>query len=172
MIATGERPDAGTHPERACTTLHGLLGYSREADMHHVSRVGVIRVGAAGLAVAFLAAGCGEEPQPAGAPPTGAGATPATGPGGALQEPPVTAQEAQTAALEAVGGGWILETTIEERDDDRDDDRDDGPDWDGDDDFEADVDVWEVTVVGPDGLRHLVSVDLTGGSVLDSRVDD
>jgi hypothetical protein len=66
-----------------------------------------------------------------------------------------------------VGGGWILETKIEDRDDDPDD-----HDGDGDDDFEAPVDVWEITVVSPDGLRRTVSVDLTGGKVLDSRVGD
>jgi len=88
-----------------------------------------------------------------------------------VQEPEVTAQEAQATALEAVGGGWILETKIEERDDDPDEDRD-SYDSDGDDDFEPAVDVWQVTVVSPDGLRRQVSVDLTGGSVLDSRVDD
>ncbi len=130
----------------------------------------MIRVGAAGLAAALLTAGCADTPRSAAADPTDAGATSSTGPSGAPPPPPVPAQEAQAAALEEVGGGWILATGIEEGDaDDRyDDDRDD----DVDDDFEADVDVWEVTVVSPDGLRRTVSVDLTDGSVLDSRVDD
>ncbi len=83
----------------------------------------------------------------------------------------MTAQEAQATALDTVGGGWILETRIEERDDDPDEESD-GVDWDGDEDFEPPVDVWEVTVVSPDGLRRTVSVDLTGGSVLDNRVND
>jgi uncharacterized membrane protein YkoI len=136
-----------------------------------------MRVGAAGIAVALLTAGCSETPRSSGAPPTGGAATPAAATAGAVAEPPVSAQEAQEKALDAVGGGWVLETAIEERDDDRDRDDDrEGPDWDGDDDvdddFEAEVDVWEVTVVGPDGLRHRVSVDLTAGSVLDDRVDD
>jgi hypothetical protein len=145
--------------------VHRTVRLFVEADMQHV-----IRVGAAGLALALLTAGCGEEPRNFGAPPTGAGATPAAGTAGPVPEPEVTAQEAQAKALDALGGGWILETKIEERDDDRDDGDDD--DWGGDDDFEADVDVWEVTVVSPDGLRRTVSVDLAGGSVLDSRVDD
>ena len=132
-----------------------------------------IRIGAAGLAAALLTAGCAGTPRSSAAAPTGAGGTSSAEPSGSLPQPEVTAQEAQDAALEAVGGGWILQTEIEEADDDRDDDDRDGPDWgEGDDDFEPDVDVWEVTVVGPDGRRHVVSVDLTGGSVLDSSVDD
>ena len=133
----------------------------------------VVRVGAAGLAVAFLASGCAQTPRGLAAPPTGGAATSSPGSTGAVQEPEVTAQEAQATALDAVGGGWILETKIEERDDDP-----DGDTWEGDDpgerddEFEAAVDVWEVTVVSPDGLRRTVSVDLTGGSVLDTRVDD
>lgn len=141
--------------------------------MLHVTRVGV-----AGVGIALATAGCAGTPLPSGAPPVGAGApatdvgvAPVEAPVGSLPGPPVTAEEAQASALEAVGGGWILETKIEERDDDPDDDRDDD-DWGGGGDFEPAVDVWEVTVVGPDDLRHTVSVDLAGGSVLDNRVDD
>ncbi len=131
-----------------------------------------VRVGAAGLAVTFVAAGCAEAPQSVAAPPTGGAATSSSAAAGAtFSGPEVTAQEAQTTALDAVGGGWILETKIEERDDDPDDDRD-GTDWDGDDDFEPHVDVWEVTVVLPDRQRYKVSVDVTNGSVLDNRLDD
>jgi hypothetical protein len=150
--------------------MTGVFGYSWEAGMQYG-----IRVGVGGLAVALLTAGCAADtPQGFAAPPTGAAGTPVAGPATPGREPPpVTAQEAQATALEELGGGWILETTIEGRDDDRDDDDRDDDDWfDDDDDFEADVDVWEVTVVGSDGLRRTVSVDLTGGSVLDSRVDD
>jgi hypothetical protein len=130
------------------------------------------RVGAVGLAVTFVAAGCAEAPQSVAAPPTGgAAATSPSAPSASFSGPEVTAQEAQTTALEAVGGGWILETKIEERDDDPDDDTG-GTDWDGDDDFEPHVDVWEVTVVLPDRQRYKVSVDVTNGSVLDNRVDD
>jgi hypothetical protein len=130
-----------------------------------------VRVGAAGLAVALLAAGCTQTPRSVAAPPTGGAATSSPAPGGTLREPEVTAQEAQATALDAVGGGWIAETTIEEADDDRDDDRDDWDD-DWDDDFEPEVDVWEVTVVLPDRRRHQVSVDMTNGTVVDNRVDD
>jgi hypothetical protein len=134
----------------------------------------LIRGGAAGLAVALLTAGCAASPGRSAAPPTSGAQTSSTGPTGSLQEPDVTAQEAQATALESVGGGWILETKIEKRDDDygEDHDSDGSVPGDGDDDFEAPVDVWEVTVVRPDGLRHQVSVAMTDGSVLDSRVDD
>lgn len=126
--------------------------------MHHG-----VRVGAAGLAV-FLASACADTPQSVAAPPTGGAATSSVGPVVAFREPEVTAQEAQVTALDSVGGGWIAETTIEEGDRD-------GGDWD-DDDFEAPVDVWEVSVVLPDGRRHQVSVDMSSGSVLDNRLDD
>jgi uncharacterized membrane protein YkoI len=130
-----------------------------------------LRLGAALCGAALLAGGCTEAPQSiADAAVTGPATTSAGPPGtpGSLREPAVTAQEAQATALAAVGGGWILETKIEERDDDPDGDRDENAD----DDFEAPVDVWEVTIVSTDGLRRTVSVDLTGGKVLDSRVDD
>jgi uncharacterized membrane protein YkoI len=124
------------------------------------------RIGAAGCAAALLAAGCTEAPESITAAATAGPATSSNGAPGWLREPEVTAQEAQATALAAVGGGWILQTKIEERDDDP-------GDHDGDDDdFEAPVDVWEITVVSPDGLHRTVSVDLTGGKVLDSRVDD
>jgi uncharacterized membrane protein YkoI len=126
-------------------------------------------MGAAGCAAALLTAGCTEAPQSMTDAAATGPATSSNAPPGSLREPPVTAQEAQATALHAVGGGWILETKIEEADDDPDGDRDE---YDGDDDFEAPVDVWEITVVSPDGLRRTVSVDLTGGKVLDSRVDD
>ncbi|MDK3255737.1 hypothetical protein [Blastococcus capsensis] len=104
------------------------------------------RVGAAGLAVTFFAAGCAEAPRSVAAPPPGSGAPSSTGTAATFPEPEVTAQEAQTTALDVVGGGWIAETTIEEGDRG-------GGDWDDDDwddDFEAPVDVWEVRVVLPD----------------------
>jgi uncharacterized membrane protein YkoI len=124
-------------------------------------------IGAAGCAVALLA-GCSDTPEGLSAAAATGPVTSPSGPPGSLRQPEVTAQEAQATALDVVGGGWILETKIEERDDDPDQDRDDYDD----DDFEAPVDVWEVTVVSSDGLRRTVSVDLTGGKVLDSRVDD
>jgi hypothetical protein len=130
-----------------------------------------IRIGAAGLAVALLTAGCAATPQSVAAPPTGSAGAPPTGPTGPSQEPDVTAQEAQATALDSVGGGWILETKIEERDDDADEAGEVADAGEGD-DFEADVDVWEVTVGSPDGLRRTISVAMTDGSVLDSRVDD
>jgi hypothetical protein len=133
-----------------------------------------VRMGAAGLAVAVLTAGCAAMPRSSAAPPTGGAATASPGPTGSLQEPDVTAQEAQTTALDAVGGGWILETKIEERDgaDPEGNDTEKAGVREGDGEFVAERDVWEVTVVSPDGLHHLVSVAMTDGSVLDSRVDD
>ena len=130
-----------------------------------------VRIGAAGFAVAVLTAGCAAMPSSSAAPPTGGAVTASNGPTDSLQEPDVTAQEAQAAALDAVGGGWILETKIEERDDEP-DGNDREPAGEGEAEFVAAVDVWEVTVVGPDGLHHKVSVAMTDGSVLDSRVDD
>ena len=127
-----------------------------------------LQLGGAGCAVALLIAGCSEAPEGVAAAAATGPATSSAGSPGSLREPDVTAQEAQATALDAVGGGWILETKIEERDDDPDEDDDDPED----DEFEPPVDVWEVTVVSPDGLRRTVSVDLTGGKVLDSRVDD
>jgi hypothetical protein len=130
-----------------------------------------VRVGAAGLAVALLTAGCTQTPRSAAAPPTGgAGTSPASS--DPFQEPAVPAQEALATALEEVGGGWIAEISIEDADDARDDDRDDDERDDWDDDFEPDVDVWEVVVVAPDRRLHQVSVDMTDGTVVDSRTDD
>jgi len=143
-----------------------------------------VRLAAAGLAITLLTAGCAEMPRSSGALLTGSTAPvsrASTSPSDSRQEtdvpapaPDVTAQEAQATALHAVGGGWILETKIEERDGDNADsnDRENTGPGEGDGAFVAAVDVWEVTVVGPDGLRHKVSVAMTDGSVLDSRVDD
>jgi hypothetical protein len=163
-----------------------LVGYPEMAvgattDPREATMRKPVRMGAAGLAVAVLTAGCAAMPSSSAAPPTGgavtaskptgAAVTASNGPTDSLQEPDVTAQEAQAAALDAVGGGWILETKIEERDDEP-DGNDREPAGEGEAEFVAAVDVWEVTVVGPDGLHHKVSVAMTDGSVLDSRVDD
>ena len=139
-----------------------MSGYVEEAAVRNG-----LQIGAAGCAVALLAAGCSEAREGVAAAAATGPATSSAGSPGSPREPDVTAQEAQATALDAVGGGWILETKIEERDDDPDDHDDDG-----DDDFDPPVDVWEITVVSTDGSRRTVSVDLTGGKVLDSRVDD
>jgi uncharacterized membrane protein YkoI len=110
------------------------------------------RAGAALLAV-FLATACGGDsdgdvptPQLAGTAtpvPTSAGSTPAAA---------VTVEDAVAVALEAVGGGDVVETDAEE--------------------FDVVIQVWEVTVVTPDGVRHQVAVDMTNGSVVGKEVDD
>jgi hypothetical protein len=160
------------------------MAFGATSDPREATMQKPVRMGTAGLAIALLTAGCAAMPRSFAAPPTEGAAPASTGPttpSGSRQEPDVTArepdvtaQEAQATALHAVGGGWILETKIEERDDENPDsnDRENAGPGEGDGAFVAGVDVWEVTVVSPDGLRHKVSVALTDGSVLDSRVDD
>jgi uncharacterized membrane protein YkoI len=116
-------------------------------------RIRIRRVGAA-VAVAFLAASCGSDasdenrppPLPAAAGTTFAGSTfsPAA--------PGVSVEDAMARALDAVGGGEVLETDADE--------------------FEIVVQVWEVTVLAPDGARRKVSIDMTNGNVLGNDWDD
>ena len=55
-------------------------------------------------------------------------------------------------ALETVGGGDVVETDIDE--------------------FDVVINVWEITVVTPDGVRRQVTVDMTNGSIVVTEVDD
>ena len=121
--------------------------------MQHRTRVR--RAGTA-VAVALLAAACGGDPDDTSPAPlavgagTSAPALPASpAPTAALQ---MSAEDAVAIALDAVGGGQVLETDADE--------------------FEVVIQVWEVTVLGPDGVRRQVSIDMTNGSVLGNDRDD
>jgi len=119
-----------------------------------------VRVRVVGLAaVALTAAGCGGGVENTPSAATGgafAGSSTApTGPGGTTTspgEPEISAQEAQAIALEVVGGGWILKTQTEDRDDV--------------------LVTWEVTVVAPTGQQRKVTVDITNGSVVGDELED
>jgi hypothetical protein len=114
-----------------------------------------IRRAGAAVAVALLAAACAASDENSPSPlPVGAGtstpAAPASPPPGVAPE--VSAEDAMAIALDAVGGGQVLETD--------------------DDEFEVVVQVWEVTVLAPDGVRRQVSIDMTNGSVMGNEADD
>jgi uncharacterized membrane protein YkoI len=64
----------------------------------------------------------------------------------------VSAEEAVAIALDAVGGGQVVGTDIDE--------------------FEIAIQVWEITVLAPDGLRREVSVDMRNGSIVGTDADD
>ena len=64
----------------------------------------------------------------------------------------MSAEEAVTIALDAVGGGHVVETDVDE--------------------FDIPIQVWEVTVVTADGLRRQVSIDMRNGSILSNEADD
>ena len=121
--------------------------------MRHRTR---IRRAGVAVAVVLLAAACGtgdsDESRPAplpGAAGTPAPVSPAPPSSGA---PPVSAEDARALALDAVGGGQVLDTDDEE--------------------FEIVIQVWEVTVLTPDGERRQVAIDMTNGSVMSNDRDD
>ena len=109
------------------------------------------RVALAGLAVAFAMLGCDSDSDD-----DGAGRIPASAAGPASPptpfEPEVDLGEAQDIALEVVGGGQVVEASIEDVDDP--------------------VRVWEVTVLSATGERRQITVDVTSGSVLGNELDD
>lgn len=122
-----------------------------------------VRIGVAGSAIALtlLAAACAGSPNSDPSPATAAAPapsapstaptppTPPTPPSAGTQ---LSAQEAEAIALGTVGGGQVLNTEV--------------------DDVEIKVQVWEVTVVAPDGLHRKVSIDMTNGGILGDEVDD
>jgi hypothetical protein len=122
-----------------------------EARMQYRIRIG--RAGTA-VAVALVAAACAGSPDgdrsvlPA-APGTSAPVSPAAPTG---TTPSVSAEDAMALALDAVGGGQVLETDVDE--------------------FEVVIQVWEVTVLAPDGVRRQVSIDMTNGTVMGNDSDD
>ena len=111
-----------------------------------------VRMGVAGSAIALtlLAAACadsrGNAPAPAAAP------APSTAPVPPSSGTQLSAQDAETIALDTVGSGQVLNTEV--------------------DDMEIEVQVWEVTVVTAEGLHRKVTVDMTNGSILGDEVDD
>ncbi len=118
-------------------------------------RIRVRRAGTA-VAVALLAAACAGNSDESSPPPlpvgagTSAPAFPASpAPTAALA---MSAEEAVTIALDAVGGGEVVETDVDE--------------------FDVVIQVWEVTVLAPDGTRHQVSIDMRDGSVVGNEADD
>ena len=121
--------------------------------MNH--RLRISRAGAA-VAMALLAAACGGDSDdenratlPVAAGTSSAASTTAPGATGTGE---ISAEDAASIALDEVGGGQVVETDIE--------------------DFEIVVQVWEITVVGSDGVRRKVTVDMTNGSVVSNQVDD
>ena len=118
-------------------------------------RLRIRRTGTA-VAVALLAAACGGAADETSPPslPVGAATTAPVAPGShaptvALE---VSAEDAVAIALDAVGGGQVLETDADE--------------------FDVVIQVWEVTVLAPDGTRHQVSIDMRDGSVVGNETDD
>jgi hypothetical protein len=122
-----------------------------EAHVQH--RFRIRRAGPA-VAVALLAAACAASDENNPSPlPVGAGTSPPASPASPpATAPEVSAEDAMAIALDAVGGGQVLETD--------------------DDEFEVVVQVWEVTVLAPDGVRRQVSIDMTNGSVMGNEADD
>jgi hypothetical protein len=119
--------------------------------MHHRSR---IRRAGAAVAAALLASACAGSgdldpaPLPIAAATTSPGLPPA--PPSAVA-PEVSAEEAMSIALDEVGGGAVVETDADE--------------------FEIEIQVWEITVLAPDGVRREVSVDMTTGNVMGNEQD-
>jgi ABC-type glycerol-3-phosphate transport system substrate-binding protein len=124
-----------------------------EAPVQH--RLRIRRAGAA-VAVALTAAACGgasDQPSPSPLPVAATTSSPAsTASPSAPAAPEVSADEAMTIALDAVGGGEVQETDVDE--------------------FEVVIQVWEVTVVTPEGGRRQVSIDMRNGSIIGNEADD
>jgi ABC-type glycerol-3-phosphate transport system substrate-binding protein len=118
-------------------------------------RLRITRAGAA-VAVALTAAACGgapDEPSPSPLPVGATTSSPAsTASPSAPAAPEVSAEEAVTIALDAVGGGEVQETDVDE--------------------FEVVIQVWEVSVVTPEGVRRQVSIDMRNGSIIGNEADD
>jgi ABC-type glycerol-3-phosphate transport system substrate-binding protein len=141
----------GAVPGYSGLPLIAAVDLTVEAAVHRPSR---IRRGGAALAAALVASACAASdgvdpaPLPVGAAttaPTNSAATPSP------VTPQVSAEEAMSIALDAVGGGDVVDTDADE--------------------FEVEIQVWEITVVGPDGVRREVSVDMTSGNVMGNEPD-
>jgi uncharacterized membrane protein YkoI len=116
------------------------------------------------LAAALLMAACSGDPDEDRRSPvpvaTATTPVPAAGTTTPFVPPPapttpasaIPVEEAVTIALDAVGGGNVVET--------------------GADDFDVTIQVWEVTVVTPDGVRRKVTVDMASGTIVDQEIDD
>jgi uncharacterized membrane protein YkoI len=118
-------------------------------------RIRIWRAGTA-VAVALVAAACAGDsdqtsppPLPVGAETSAPASTASPAPTAALA---MSAEEAVTIALDAVGGGQVVETDVDE--------------------FEVVIQVWEITVLAPDGVRRQVSIDMRDGSVVGNEADD
>jgi hypothetical protein len=146
-------------------------------------------MGVAGQAVgvAFVAAGCAAF-RPAGSPSPVLSdtVTPVTSSAG---RPEVASDEAEAIALEAGGGGRVLEVDAVETDDieaddietpdaedvEVGDDAGETDDVDGRDDAahaDEDTGAWKVTLVTTQGTRREVTVDMTDGTVVGNELDD
>jgi hypothetical protein len=115
-----------------------------------------IRRAATAVAVALLAASCAgasDEPKPP-PPPAAAGTSAPVSPAPSTPTaaPEVAAEDAVAIALDTVGGGQVLETDADE--------------------FHLVIQVWEVTIVTPDGVRRQVSIDMRDGSVIGNEAED
>jgi uncharacterized membrane protein YkoI len=118
-----------------------------EALVRHV--FGIRSAGTA-VAVVLLTAACsGDSDDDQSAPPLPVATATSLPPSSA---PDVSADDAVAIALDAVGGGEVLETDIDE--------------------FDVEINVWEITVVTPDGVRRTVTVDMGSGSIIANEVDD
>jgi|SRR3712207_1924762 len=102
----------------------------------------------AGLAVVIALVFACDGPERADDVPSGGGGLRP----GASFEPEVTIDRAEDVALQTVGGGQVLETSV--------------------DDIDDVVRVWEVKVLDSEGERREVSVDMATGAVLGNELDD
>jgi uncharacterized membrane protein YkoI len=134
-----------------------------EALVRRLSPAG--RTGAL-VAAALLMAACSGDPDEdrrapvavatATTPAPAAGATtpfvPPPAPATAAPVAAIPVEEAITIALDALGGGNVVQT--------------------GADDFDVTIQVWEITVMTPDGVRRKVTVDMASGTIVDQEIDD
>ena len=115
-----------------------------------------IRRAGTAVAVALLAASCAgasDETSPPPLPVAAGTSAPvssaSSAPTAALE---VSAEDAVAIALDAVGGGQVLETDADE--------------------FEVVIQVWEVSILMPDGARRQVSIDMRDGTVMGNEAED
>ena len=108
------------------------------------------------VAVALLAVSCAGGSDETSPPPlpvaAGTSAPVSSVPSAPTATLDVSAEDAVAIALDAVGGGQVLETDADE--------------------FDVVIQVWEVTVLAPDGTRRQVSIDMRDGRVMGNEAED